>query len=206
MRALSILKAAFASLGAAALSSCLVSEDPVLDDRTGKATPLAAGDYTMCPVSDDADADDCERTRLTISDNKVNIFTPVDDDGEIDDDDQAMMRMRRIGRKGYAVQSEEDGDYLYYYGAGDSEAFRLTMMMCEELPEGLRERLIERGDLEAEDDDFETCIVKTRRGLTDAALAYHRGQVESEEPIMLSLTPAPALAMAQDSNKASIDE
>ena len=102
-----------------------------------------------------------------------------------EEEEPVEMRFRRIGYRGYAVQNREDGSYIYYYGSGTRDQFQLTMMLCADLPDGLRADLIERGDLETDDSDFETCMVKTRRGLTSAARAYHRGEIESDENITL---------------------
>ena len=172
-----------AGSAALALSGCLVSEAPVLDDSNGRATPLDPGAYIMCPV--DEDEDECERFEASHDGGGRYLFTK-------EDDDPAELRFRRVGREGYLVQSREDDDvYQYYYGKGDSEKFRMTMMLCADLPETLRGRLIGRGDLESDDDDFETCTVKTLKGAVDSAKAYHRGKVESEEEIAIEFTPAP---------------
>ena len=184
MRSLSILKSVTLIAACAALSGCLVSEDPVLDAKTGRAKPIKAGAYVMCPLGEESDEDDCE-----------NFIVEVDADGLYrflkEDEDPAEMRFRRVGRRGYAVQSHENDGYMYYYGAGTSKRFQMTMMLCADLTEKVRMRLIENGDLESEGDDFDTCVVNTVRGLTDAARAYHRGDVTSDEEIKLEFTPAP---------------
>jgi len=182
MRSQQYIRKSLLLAGVLALGGCLVSEEPVLGASNGRATPLEPGAYVMCAVNEDED--DCQPFDLSYDESGLYSFEP-------EDEDPVKMRFRRIGRQGYAVQSHEDDGYLYYYGAGNADLFRLTMMMCSELPEHLRARLINRGDLEAEDDDFETCIVKTRKGLTAAARAYHRGNVQSEEEIALEFTRAP---------------
>lgn len=196
MRSLAIKKALTVLFGTAALCGCLVSEEPILDEKSGRAAPLDPGNYSVCPIDEDAGEDDCESYSLTITEDGLHLFAQPDAE-EDSEDDKAQMRMRRIGRDGYAVQSLEDDSYLYYYGSGNSSEFRLEMMLCADLPEELRSRLIERGDLEAEDEDFEACVVKTRRGLVDAAKAYHRGRIVSEERIALLFTPAAAEATQQ---------
>lgn len=184
MRSLAMLRAGIAAAVAASLAGCLVSEDPVLDASSGRATPLPSGDYVMC--QDDGSEDDCAPFDITHDATGLYILTP-------EDEPPAEMRFRRIGRKGYAVQSKEDDGYTYYYGRGDAREFRLTMMMCSDLPEVLRTRLIDRGDLQPEEDDADICTVKTRRGLTDAARAYHRGDALSDdgEELAIVFTPAP---------------
>lgn len=186
MRSLSAARKIAAIACVLALSGCLVSEDPLLDASNGNATPIDSGAYVMCPVGDEDDGADCEH--FSITHDETGLYR-LDKDGEEPTD----MRVRRVGRRGFAVQLLEDDDdaYLYYYGAGNSQRFRLTMMLCADLPEELRAQLIEDGDLESDDDDFETCTVKTLKGVTTAAKAYHRGEVQSDEEIALEFTPAP---------------
>lgn len=182
MRSLPILKMLMISGLALALGGCLVSEEPILDADNGQASPIKPGDYVVCPVSDEADKTDCDRFSVSHDGDGLYQF---DKDG----DDPAQMRFRRVGRRGFAVQSLEDDHYVYYYGAGDSQRFRLTMMMCANLPENLRARLLAGGDLESQDDDFETCTVKSLKGLKKAAKAYHRGKASGEDEIALEFTP-----------------
>ncbi len=185
MRSLAMFRASLMTAAAACLSGCLVSEEPVLDASTGRATPLPSGAYVMCQADDGED--DCALFEITHDASGLYRFTPADEPS-------AEMRFLRIGRKGYAVQSKEDDGYAYYYGRGDVREFRLTMMMCPDLPGRLRTRLIERGDLGTAEGDADVCTVKTRRGLTDAARAYHRGDALSEdgEELAIVFTPAPA--------------
>lgn len=190
MSSLTKFKALIGLAGAMALCGCLVSEEPILNAQSGTATPLDPGNYSVCPIDDEADEDDCELYSLVVSEDGLHLFSQPDAEAEDSYDGDAQMRMRRIGRDGYAIQSLEGDSYVFYYGAGDSEEFRLEMMLCADLPEDLRSRLIERGDLEAEDEDFEACVVKTQRALVDAAKAYHRGDIESDERIALLFTPA----------------
>ncbi len=164
------------------LTGCLVSEEPVLDASNGRARPLGDGPHLMCPVNDETD--ECQS--MTVERDSTGLYSLI-----VEGEAPIKIRFRRIGRHGYAAQSQEDDGYAYYYGAGDRRLFRLTMMMCPDLPATLRTRLIERGDLETQDANFETCIVKSRNGLTAAAKFYHRGDVESEEEIAFVLTPEP---------------
>ena len=162
--------------GALALGGCLVSEDPVLDASNGRSAPIGPGAYVMCPVGEEAD--DCQI--MDVSFDKTRLYTFVSEEEE-----PIEMRFRRVGRHGYGVQTREDNSYIYYYGKGNREQFQLTMMLCADLPEMLRQDLINQGHLETEDDDFETCLLKSKRGLVAAARAYHRGEIESEESITL---------------------
>ena len=175
------------AIGAAfLLAGCLVSEDPVLDAKSGEATPLAAGDYAMCPLSDEADDADCESVSISVDNAGLYTFTNANEP-----DEPAYLRMRRIARRGYAVQINEDDGYMYYYGRGDKKRFTLTMMMCASLSKKMRDRLLERGDLEADGDDKETCVVNTVRGLTAAARDYHFGRASGpNEDVVLEMKPA----------------
>lgn len=185
MRAPANTKIILAGAFALALGGCLVSELPVLDASNGRAKPLADGNYVACPVAHDSDGSDCETLTVIYQDDRSYHFLA-------EDEDPSVLRFRRVGRGGYAVQAKEDTDeYAYYYGAGDSDRMTLTWMMCQDLPDGVRSRLLENGDLETDSDEYEACQVKTVRGLMDAAKAYHRGQADSDEPITMELTPAP---------------
>ncbi len=180
------MKFVIAASAGFALAGCLVSEEPMLDAANGDATPLDAGDYVMCPLSEDADDGDCERFSVTVDDTGRYRFQNGDDE-----EDAAYMRFRRVARRGYAVQAEEDDGYMYYYGRAENERFILAMMMCSSLSERTRDRLIERGDLVAADDEYQTCEVKTPAGLKAAALDYHRGRVSADDDeIALALTRA----------------
>lgn len=187
MRSLSYRPAIIAG-AALALAGCLVSEEPILDAKTGKATPLAPGDYVMCPVSDEAAADDCENFAVTVDDTGLYRFEHSEDA-----DDAATMRFRRVARQSYAVQADDEDGYTYYFGSGDSDGFSLTMMLCSSLSQKTRDRLLVRGDLQTEgDDDIKICEVKTLKGLTAAARDYHHGRAStSDEDIVFAFSPAP---------------
>ncbi len=176
-------KICVAIVGALLLAGCLVSEDPVLTASNGSATPIDPGAYVMCQVGEDSDDGDC--AAFIIEHDESGLYSFIKEDEE-----PTQMRFRRIGHRGFAVQLSEDDGYMYYYGAGNSAQFKLVMMMCSDLPEKMRARLIIRGDLETEDDDFESCAVKSLKGLTSAARAYHRGEVVSEDDAVLEFTPA----------------
>lgn len=186
MRSL-LLKSIVAAGVALALAGCLVSEEPVLDERTGKATPLRAGPHQMCPVGEDADDDDCEEIVLSVDETGLYSLSGADGEG-----DETMLRFRRIARGGYAVQAHEDDGYVYYYGRGDHKRFELVMMICGSLSAKTRDRLLARSDLESDDEDFETCVVKSLRGLKAAARDYHFGRASDSDEAVFAFTPLPA--------------
>lgn len=189
MRSLSILnsspKVALAAFAASLLAGCLVSEDPVLDAKSGAASPLPDGDYAACNETNGDE--DC--TVFAVSRGQDDAYTL-----QAGDEEPATLRFRRIARKAYAVQSAEDDGFAYYYGAGDSEEFSLILMECPDLPEKLRARLIAKGDLSTGDEDFETCRVNTVKGLVEAAKAYRRGDATGDETARIVLKPVPQQA------------
>ncbi len=176
MRSLPTLKAAIAGAAASLLAGCLVSDEPVLDGRTGKAAPLKDGIYAAC--EDDERGDECDVFQATRREDGAYLF-------DLEDEPTAVLRFRRIARKAYAVQSAEGDGYAYYYGQGDSDSFALTLMLCDALPEKLRTRLIDKGDLSSEEENFEVCTVETLKGLAAAAKAYHRGQTTGDKDVTL---------------------
>ncbi len=185
MRSLT-LKFSIAAGAALALAGCLVSEEPLLDEKTGKAKPLGAGEHVMCPLSAEADDSDCERFVISVDGTGLYNFANAENA-----EDDAKMRFRRIGRRGYAVQAHEEDGAMYYYGRGDKKQFFLTMMDCASLSPKTRDGLIESGDLEADESGFTVCEVKSLDGLIAAARDYHRGRAAgNDEEIVLELTPA----------------
>lgn len=181
MRSLATLKFGFIALAALGAIGCLVSDDPVLDASSGRAHVFDPGAYVLCPIGEDATDDECEALAIERGPERSHLFLS-------EGDDPVSMRFRRIGRKAYAVQSAEDDGFFYYYGAGNSKRFTLTMLSCPALPEALRMRLIESGDLASDDESFSVCAVKSLKGLTAAAKAYHRDEVTSEEAISFLIT------------------
>lgn len=190
MRSLTFIRFSFALAAMLTLGGCLVSDLPVLDARTGKARPLNNGDYLACPLKDgEIEAgDECDR--LTARKMKDGAYSFINRE---EDDDPAYLRFRRVGRGGYAVQSSESDDFVYYYGAKRDGGLLLVLMNCPDLPAAVREGLIANGDLEPDDENFSVCKVKTLRGLTEAAKAYHRGDVAEMIDAAILIAPAPAL-------------
>ena len=181
-RSATVLKTALVALIIGAASGCLVSETPVLDASTGNASPLGPGGYISCPVDDETEDSDCEN--LKISHDASGLYSVV-----ASGDEAMEWRFRRVARSGYAVQVKESDGYAYYYGRMAGETLRMTFMQCPSLPADMRASLIKRGDLATEDeDDFETCVVKTVRGLIKSAKAYHKGKAVDEEPLTLAIT------------------
>jgi hypothetical protein len=183
MRSLTFLKYVLGGAAMLSLAGCLVSETPVLDAKSGKAKPLKDGDYRVCQLKDDTGESEC--SVFAISRGPDGVYTLA-----MEGEEPALMRFRRVAAKAFAVQSKEgDDSYAYYFGAGDSKRFLLTMMNCQDIPPALRAKLIDDGDLSTEDEDFEVCAVNTIKGLAEAAKAYHRGETTGDDPGVVTLTP-----------------
>ena len=183
MRSRKILKTCLAVIAAGLLAGCLVSEQPLLDAKSGKAKPLADGAYTSCNLDEDGAKVDCSNFMLTRrSDGAYNF--------DLEDEERSILRFRRVARGSYVAQSEDDDVYMYFYSFGDGKQLSLVLMNCPDLPDSLRSSLIDGGDLSAEDDGFSVCKVNTMKGLVDAAKAYHRGEVEYENESVIVLSPA----------------
>ena len=167
------------------IGGCLVSREPVLDEANGKATPLAAGSYKACPV--DEGEEDCARLNVTID--ETGLYTMVAEDNAAD---ITKMRMRRIARNGFAVQAFEVGGqgFGYFHARPEDDDFLLTMLMCDQLPEKLRRRLIKKKELVAEAENFEFCTVGSVSALKAAAKAYHREAGIEGERFAFRLSPA----------------
>jgi len=195
MRIPATIKTILIAAGSAALTGCLVSEEPVLDATNGAATPLDAGVYESCSLENGA-SEDMECAMLDVSVDEMGLYQLIDEEAE----ETMEWRFHRVGRRAYAVQvgEGEDEGYAYYYARLRGERMQLTFMQCQSLPGSLRARLIKRGDLAADDDEFETCTVNTLRGLRKAAKAYHRGKAKDEEAMVMELTPAPASVSAEE--------
>ncbi|GJL90389.1 hypothetical protein [Hyphococcus sp.] len=180
MCSLKLSSAAFATM---TLGGCLVSETPILDATNGKAKPFEDGLYQICDGAEGDESADCNVFSVKRDETGAYAFI-------MEGEDPAAMRFRRVARNAYAVQSAEDDSFAYYFGAGDSQSFQLTLMNCKHLPSALRARLISRNDLSTEHEDFEFCTVNTLKGLTAAAKAYHRDIPDSEDELFMVMTPA----------------
>lgn len=179
-------KAAGVICASLAAAGCLVSEEPLLDDSNSYAVRYHSGSYDMCPIADDPDAEDCEHYELEQVTNKEYLLIAEDESEPLG------IRFHRIASRSYIIQvsgtgEEADEEILYFYGKGNSRRFLVSTMMCDELPEDLLTRLVENGDMEADleesqdDKGIESCNVLTLDGLKEAALAYHRGDIEDPE-------------------------
>ncbi|MEX6633025.1 hypothetical protein [Hyphococcus lacteus] len=176
------VKFVIAALAAIALSGCLVSEEPILTEKNGKARPLKAGGYQSCAIADDGSLEDCELLIVARTDDRSYLV-------ESDEQEPTTgLRFRRVKRKSYVAQMQENDGYAYYYAAGDRNRLTLTMMECPDLPADLRATLIENGDLASDDADYEFCTVLSLKGLTEVGRAYADGEIENDSPLSLVLT------------------
>ena len=194
MRSLKLFRSILTVAAAFMLVGCLVSETPVLDQRTGKARVFSDGEYLACPLENGEIKSGADCDRLNVQRENDGAYRFVDMGA---DDNPAILRFRRIGRGGYAVQSSESDGQVYFYGDARGNDFLLVMMNCPDLPAALRDKLIMKGDLDVEDGDFTVCEVKTVKGLVEAAKAYHRDDVVLGQDAAILISPAPAIEMQE---------
>lgn len=157
-----IVRAGVAVAAAAALSGCLVSETPLLDDANAKATPLAAGTYEAC-----GEDKDCKTMKVTLE-GVVYGFEPADDKASLG-------RFRSLGGGAYLAQMWEEGDgsYFYFYARPTKSGAKLAMIGCDEIPASTRAGLVKSGDLKVSGDDT-TCTALTLKGAEKAARGWAR--------------------------------
>ena len=183
MRAL-VTRIVFVLTGSLALAGCLVSETPILNATNGDAKPLLPGSYTICEINKEGGENNCGPHRIIYDDTGLYHFTA-------DEDRIVELRFRRVGQRGYTAQVKDGEDtYLYYYAYGTQSEFFLKMMICDHLPERLRDKLSKRGDFIVESDEISVCNVQTLRGLKAAAKSYHRGEASGDEEAVLIIKPA----------------
>lgn len=152
---------------ALALGGCLVSEEPLLDAKNGRAAPLVPGAYDACQYEADGGEPDCRVMEVKrAKDARYEFY-------DEEDEELTFIRFRRIGRGIWLAQliGEDDEDYFYFVGERRNGDFVLTMIMCEDIPESVRAKYSARGEMEV-DDDASVCEVKTLRAATASAKAY----------------------------------
>lgn len=157
----------FAIAAGLALGGCLISEAQLLDAKNGRARPLDPGLYEACEHDGEGGEPDCKE--IDISRNGAALYG-LRADGE---DETTFARFRRIARGAFLAQlnGAEDEDYFYFLGEAAGEAFVMAMIVCEDIPEAVREKYSARGEMEI-DEDASTCVAKTLGAATAAAKAY----------------------------------
>jgi hypothetical protein len=163
-----ILCAAALSLG-----GCLVSKEPLLDSKSARSTPIAAGDYSICTRDGDGGADDCTPVKIAIEPGKLTVIQSAEGD-------RVEARFARAG-KGYVGQlmSEDDEGAHYYYGQKSQGVFVMKMMWCEHAPASLKDRLVAEGALSIESDG-DQCNALTRKAVMEFGQAYSKGDVQKD--------------------------
>lgn len=88
-------------------------------------------------------------------------------------EEPSLVRFRRIGRGARLAQfqGENEEGYFYFLARKEGTLLSLTMLVCEDLPEIVRNTLVERGDLEIEEGGA-ICVPKNLRAVVTAARAY----------------------------------
>lgn len=120
------MKRAAASLAALALSACLVSERPIIT-ATLAEYPVPPGDYVMIE-------DGQEPVPVTVWHSATDTVT-------LDPDGPSILRFREVSDGIYAMQSDEDGAYLYGAIRLRGDDIDIWLSQCETLNETERDRL-----------------------------------------------------------------
>lgn len=181
------MKSVFRAIAASTalfLSGCFVSETPLFETMSARATPIPAGDYDACSGSTEDDAVDCSPMTVALSEDDRYTFG-VEDDFitayfvPIDEDD-------------FAVQMDDggDGDYHYYWGRLEDGALTLVMLWCDDLPRALVDQLVADGAVET-DENYSTCTAKTASAALLAVKAYAAGEVADQNWVKLSPAAIP---------------
>lgn len=154
----------------AALSGCLVSEEPLLDARSGRATPIAPGLYEACEIDADRSSHDCETMEVMRDDSALYSFI-LREDGEEEETTRA--RFRRLGSGAWLAQlyGDEDEDYFYFLAEAVAGDFVMAMIVCEDIPAATRAKYVGRGEMEV-DESASACVVSSLRAAIAAAKAY----------------------------------
>jgi hypothetical protein len=154
-------------VAALALAGCLISEEPLLDTRNGRAAPLDSGMYDACEY--DSGEPECRKMDVRLGKAGLYEFRTEEDD------DLTYVRFRRIGRGVWLAQliGEGDEDYFYFLSETTGDDFAMAMIVCGDIPEAVRAKYSARGEMKV-DDDASVCEVKTLRAATASALAYRK--------------------------------
>lgn len=158
-----------------ALSGCLISDAPLLDDAT--ATPIPSGSYDACDNANE-DAPSCSPMTVEINDGAY-ILTV--------DDDVISAHFADLGDGQYAAQLIDAGgdqEYMYYWASLEGGALSLSLIWCADLPTALVDGLVASGDLEA-DADRSTCKAKTQAAVIAAARSYASGETKSDARVSI---------------------
>jgi hypothetical protein len=154
---------------AALLSGCLISKEPLLNARNGAATPLTPGLYESCQFNGDASEPDCQAIQIKLNDEALYTFQVEDED------ERSFVRFRRIARDGWLMQisGDKDDEYSYFLGETAGDDFVLIWILCDVIPEDVREKYSKRGEMEVDKGKYgSTCIAKTLRAAIAGAKAF----------------------------------
>lgn len=154
---------------AAALGGCLISEKPLLDESNGRATPIAPGLYDACQYDGNGGEPDCKQMQVSLGDDGQYGFL------EEDEDETTFIRFRRISRMAWLAQlnGEDEDDYYYFLAETEGEDFVMAMVVCEDIPEKTRSKLVARKEMEIVDKGA-TCVAKTLHAAIAATNAYRK--------------------------------
>lgn len=155
--------------GAFVLGGCLISEEPLLDAKTGRAAPLASGFYEACEYDGEGGDPDCRRMDIRRTDEALYEFRTEDED------DLTFVRFRRIARGAWLTQliGEDEEDYSYFLGETAGDDFVLVWILCDVIPEDVRAEYSARGEMEVDEGKYgSTCVAKTLHAAIAGAKAF----------------------------------
>ena len=148
------------------LAACLVSEEPLLDQRTGRAKPFESGAYQACEISEGHEAD-CRKTEISRDETGLYRFAAENEE------EASFLRFRRLARGAWLAQISEEGDegYFYFLAEQDGGSVALTMILCKGVPETVRQHFVARDEMHV-DDDASTCNAKSLSAVMASAQAF----------------------------------
>lgn len=183
----------FGLVAALMLAGCLISKEPLLDARNGRAMPLDPGIYDACQFDDQSGEPDCRN--MDVRRAKGGIYEFRSEDENADADELIYARFRRIAHGVWLAQliGQDDEDYFYFLAETVGDGFAMAMIVCGDIPEAVRAKYSARGEMKV-DHDASTCEVNTLRAATASALAYR----EATDPEKRDRTVYRKLAEAQE--------
>lgn len=168
------------------LTACFVSEDPLLNERNAKASALWSGGAEVCTVSPREETPECNRAVIAPTETG-SVFLVTEDD------ERTELRFRRLTRNGWLAQANEAGDeegYFYLVASRKNNEVRISLMDCDALPEKLRTKMIEDGELISDATlTINVCSPQSLKALERVGRLYLKGDIEPEGYMVLRPVP-----------------
>jgi hypothetical protein len=163
------------------LSACLVSDTPLFTAKNARALPIEPASYDACSVEESGEKEDCKVMHVSRNDQGLYKFTLPDEN------ETTLARFKKIGMNAWAAQMWGEGDESYHYFVAERSGaeFSLSMIACDQLPEGLRDRYAANGGMEV-GDGANVCTAKSVKAVIAAAKAYRGSEAAKEERLVLT--------------------